>query len=134
MERVGKGNVKKVADLIGRELAVTGEEEKGRTVGVTEIVEINHRVEGDKRDEGVVGQVVEEEELELILEGKEVMLRSGEIDEKDEGKGMRRRRRTRLKRVLDGAVCREELSREIGIGDGTGKGVATRAEGAVPDA
>lgn len=98
-------------------------------MGVTEIMEIDEGVEGEERDVGVVGQVMEEEE-EVVLEEEEFILGSGEIEEKEEGKGRGRRGR----RVLDGAVSGEEFGWEIGVGDGTGKGVATETEGAVPDA
>lgn len=94
-------------------------------------MEIDEGVEGDERDEGVVGQVVEEEE-EVVLEEEEFILGSGEIEEKEKGRGRGKWRRGR--RVLDGAVSGEEFSGEIGVGDGTGKGVATETEGAVPDA
>lgn len=114
--------VKEVADLIGGEMAVAVKDEERGKVGRREMVEIDHGVEGDERDEGVVGQVVEEVE-ELVLEGRKFVLGSGEIEEKDEGRG-RGRGRGGGRRVLDGAVGGEEFGGEVGVGDGAGEGVA----------
>lgn len=133
-EGVFGGLSEEVADLGGGEVAVAVEEEKGGEVGVAEAVEVDEGVEGEEGDEGVVGEVVEEVE-EVVLEGEEVVVRGGEVEEEEEGGGRGRGRgRGREERVLDGAVGGKELGGEVGVGDGAGKGIAAGAEGAVPDA
>lgn len=112
-------------------------------MGILEIVEIHHGIEGNQSDKGVIWQTVEEKQ-EFILEESQFILRSGDIDNKHEsgcsntpspsvGKKMKGRARGR---VLHGGVGREELGGEIGIGvgDGARERVPARAEGAVPDA
>lgn len=125
----------RVKYLIGGEMAVAVKEVEGGTGGRCEMVEIDHGVEGEESDEGVVGEVVVEEEEEVLLEGEELVVGGGEIDEKDEGRGRGRGRGGgERRRVLDGAVGGEELGGEVCVGDGAWKGVAEGAEGAVPDA
>lgn len=102
-------------------------------MGILEIVEIHHGIEGNQSDKGVIWQTVEEKQ-EFILEESQFILRSGDIDNKHESGCSNTP--SPSGRVLHGGVGREELGGEIGIGvgDGARERVPARAEGAVPDA
>ncbi|XP_017413241.1 uncharacterized protein LOC108324825 [Vigna angularis] len=66
---------------------------------------INTISKGEESDEGVIREVVVKEEEEVLLEGEQLVVGGGKIDEKDEG-GERGRGRGggERRRVLDGAV------------------------------
>ncbi|KOM27063.1 hypothetical protein LR48_Vigan393s000700 [Vigna angularis] len=51
------------------------------------MVQVSHGIEGEESDEGVIGEVVVDEEEEVLLEGEQLVVGGGKIDEKDEGGG-----------------------------------------------
>lgn len=55
-------------------MAVAVKEVEGGTGGRGEMVEIDHGVEGEESDEGLVREVVVEEEEEVLFEGEELVV------------------------------------------------------------